>query len=141
MKNIENNTLFYLYLGVFLTLLTALSLSVFYSKVKGPNAINEKISFYSPILISAILCIIMYLLPFSWIYLILNILFIIALNIVSFYALEKAMSDKTGMGVTIFSGLACMILIGFFTLLKLFKLDNISKKKSILLSVSFYKNI
>jgi uncharacterized membrane protein YhaH (DUF805 family) len=115
----ENKTLLYLYVSVLLTAVAMLLLSIIYSKKKGPNTVNEKISFYHPILFSAVLCYLVYLSPFSWIFLLLNIIVIIIINITSFYALEKAMTDKTGMGVTMFSGFVCILLLGFFTLLKI----------------------
>ena len=60
---------------------------------------------------SVILGILLYYTPYFWFSLVLYGLLFIAINIVSFKALEQSIDDKTGLGVTMFSGLVGIFII------------------------------
>lgn len=79
------------------------------------------IAFYIPMIGSLSLGILLFYTAHFWITLILYIIVFFLLQMVSFSALEKAIEDKTGLGITMFSGLVsigvfffCVILSCFF---------------------------
>ena len=98
-------------LSVFALLFIILCFISWYCKKNGPQSNLATISFYIPMIGSVILGILLYYTPYFWFSLVLYGLFFIAINIVSFKALEQSIDDKTGLGVTMFSGLVGIFII------------------------------
>ncbi len=115
LKYFGNYTVF---IPVFLVLFIALLAIIIYCKKNGPNAILSSISFYIPMIGSVILGILLNYTPYFWISLILCSILFIAINIVSFKAMEHSINDKTGLGVTMFSGLVGIFIIVFSIILR-----------------------
>jgi hypothetical protein len=110
LKYFGNYTVF---IPVFLFFFIVLLSIIFYCKKNGPNVILTTISFYIPMVASLLLGVLLYYTPYFWICLILCSILFIAINIVSFKAMEQSIDDKTGLGVTMFSGLVGIFIIVF----------------------------
>ena len=67
---------------------------------------------------SVVLGILLYYTPYFWSSLALYSILFMVLNIASFKAMENAIDDKTGLGVTMFSGLAGIFIIVFALILR-----------------------
>lgn len=109
-----------IFIPVFVTLFVVLLFTIYYCRIKGPNTLLASIAFYIPMVGSLILGILLFYTTHFWITLFIYVLVFFLLNFVSFTALEKAIEDKTGLGVTMFSGLVSMYIFFFCALVSSF---------------------
>lgn len=112
-----------IFIPVFITLFSFLFFIIIYCKIKGPNKSLATISFYIPMIGSLILGILLFYTSYFWSTLFIYVIAFFLMNFVSFSALEKALEDKTGLGVTMFSGLISMYIFFFCALLSFFFSD------------------
>lgn len=105
-------------LSVFALLFIVLLFIIWYCKKNGSKSNLATISFYIPMIGSVIIGILLYYTPYFWISVVLYGVLFIIINIVSFKALEQSITDKTGLGVTMFSGLISMYIVVFAIILR-----------------------
>lgn len=106
-----------LFIPVFSILFLALLLIILYSKIKGSSSILATVSFYIPMVGSLFLGILLFYTDHFWITLLFYTIVFFMLNVFSFKALETSLKDKTGLGVTMFSGLISMYAFFFCAIL------------------------
>jgi hypothetical protein len=76
-----------------------------YTHIQGPNSWLAQISFWILIMTTIILLVLIFYTNSFWWALLLYVVTIFIIQIVGFVALKKAIEDKTGLGVTMFSGI------------------------------------
>ena len=101
------------FIPAFLFIFLALFFIIKYCKVKGPNSKFATFCFYTPMIGSAILGVLLFYSPYFWSTFAIYTIVFFLLNISSFNALGQCIDDKTGMGVTMFSGLISMSIFFF----------------------------
>ncbi|WP_130735830.1 hypothetical protein [Flavobacterium sp. J27] len=106
------------FIPFFLVVFGFLSFVFLYCKLKGPHDVLASILFYIPMICSLFLGVLLFYTSFFWITLGIYLVIFILVTIFSFKALAEALTDKTGMGVTMFSGLVSMYILTFCIILK-----------------------
>lgn len=77
---------------------------IFYTRIKGPNSWMAQLSFWIPIVATVILLVLVFYTDSFWWGLLVNVVTLFAIQIIGVIALENTLEDKTGLGVSMFSG-------------------------------------
>lgn len=107
-----------LFIPVFSFLFLVLLCIIIYGKLIGPQSFLATLSFYIPMVGSAFLGFLLFYTAHFWTTLAIYTFIFIVFNLFSFSALESTIKDKTGLGVTMFSGLISMYAFFFCALLR-----------------------
>ena len=84
---------------------------ILYGKYKGTSEVLGNLSFWIPIVLSVILCGIVFYSDHFWTSLLIYAITLSGINLLSFPALKGSIEDKSGMGVMMFSMMAGMYLV------------------------------
>ena len=90
-----------------------------YTRFKGPNSWMANVSFWIPVIATIVLLVLVFYTDSFWWALLLNVVTLLAIQILGFMAMENAIEDKTGLGVTMFSGFLAIYGIGIVVVVKL----------------------
>lgn len=107
-----------LFIPVFSILFLMLLGIIIFGKLKGPQPFLATLSFYIPMIGSILLGILLFYTSHFWITLAIYTLVFIVFNLFSFSALDATIEDKSGLGVTMFSGLISLYAFFFCALLR-----------------------
>ncbi|MFN8415717.1 MAG: hypothetical protein U0U66_05245 [Cytophagaceae bacterium] len=90
-----------------------------YTRIKGPNSWMANISFWVPVIATIVLLVLVFYTDSFWWALLINVVTLLGIQIVGFMAMENALEDKTGIGVTMFSGFLAIYGMGVVLIVKL----------------------